>query len=55
MLFSLLFLSVPPSPQMMRPRGGAGSDASQAPGHTLYSLMIVNKSGGLIYNKVKID
>lgn len=38
---------------MMRPRGGAGGDASQAPGPTLYSLMIVNKSGGLIYNKVK--
>ena len=42
---------------MMRQRGGGGggsssNDASKAPGPTLYSLMIVNKSGGLIYNKV---
>lgn len=39
---------------MMRPRGGGSNEAAQASGPTLYSLMIVNKSGGLIYNKVKI-
>jgi hypothetical protein len=38
---------------MMRQRANASGDSTQTPGPTLFSLMIVNKSGGLVYNKVK--